>query len=124
MTKNLQKGCDKVEKNEEVFQQIWRLANKYSEKRGYRLNPDPERVKELIEETAQNYVEFGARYCPCMTKRLTGDKKADARRICPCIWHKEDIRQFGTCYCGLFVTPEFDSSKNQGVPPSEWKKYE
>ncbi len=109
---------------EDAVQQAFRLAKKYSEKRGYRLNPDSERLKDLIEEMAQNHIEFGARYCPCMTKRLTGNKKADAKRICPCIWHKEDIEQFDICYCGLFVSQEFRPEKNQGIPPSECKKYD
>ncbi len=108
---------------EEAVNQTIRLAKKYSEKHGYGLNPDTDKVKDLIEEMAENLLEFGARYCPCMTKRLTGDKKADAKRICPCVWHKEDIAQFGTCYCGLFVSADFDPAKNQGIPPSECRKY-
>lgn len=80
---------------EEAVNKARRLAKKYSEKRGYRLNPDSDKVKDLIEEMVENLLEFGARYCPCMTKRLTGDKKADGKRICPCVWHKEDIAQFG-----------------------------
>ncbi len=109
---------------EEAVEQIFRTVKKYSEKRGYCLNPDPDKVKDLFEEMARNLLEFGARYCPCMTKRLTGDKKVDGKRICPCVWHKEDIEQFEICYCGLFVSPEYDPEKNQGIPPSECKKYE
>ncbi len=109
---------------EEVMDQTFRLAKKYSKKRGYRLNPDSGKVKDLIEEMAENLLEFGARYCPCMTKRITGDKKADAKRICPCVWNKEDIARFETCYCGLFVSENFDPEKNQGIPPSECRKYD
>jgi len=109
---------------EEAMAQALRLARTYSEKRGYCLNPDLEKVNDLIKEMAENLLEFGARYCPCMTKRLTGDKKADAKRICPCTWHKEDIERFGTCYCGLFVSQEFDPGKNKGIPPQECRKYD
>lgn len=109
---------------EEAVNKSKSLAEKYSEKLGYRLNPDSEKVKDLIEEMAENLLEFGARYCPCMTKRLTGNKKVDRKRICPCVWHKEDIERFETCYCGLFVSENFDPETNQGVPPLECKKYE
>lgn len=109
---------------ENAMTQALRLATTYSEKRGYRLNPDSEKVNDLIREMAENQVEFGARYCPCMTKRLTGDKKADAKRICPCAWHKEDIERFGTCYCGLFVSAAYDPERNKGIPPAECRKYE
>jgi ferredoxin-thioredoxin reductase catalytic chain len=111
-------------KHEEAVKESWRIVENYAEKKGYRLNPDSEHVKGLIEEMARNHVEFGARYCPCMTKRITGDKRKDAKRICPCIWHKEDIEKFRICYCGLFVALEFDPSKHKGVPPSEWGKYD
>jgi len=100
------------------------LTEKYGERSEYALNPDAERVQGLLEEMARNKVEFGAMYCPCMTKRLTGVKQVDAKRICPCKWHKEDIEQFGVCYCGLYVKSGFDESKDKGVPPSVWSKYD
>lgn len=109
---------------EAALKQAWRLAEKYSERSGYPLHPDPEQVTRLVEEMARNKAEFGAMYCPCMTKRLIGNKEVDAKRICPCVWHEEDIGEFGSCYCGLFVTPDFDLNKHKGVPQSVWGKYE
>jgi ferredoxin-thioredoxin reductase catalytic subunit len=108
----------------DALDQTRRFVISYAERSGYRLNPDAEHVEGLVEEMTRNKLEFGARYCPCMTKRITGDKKADMKRICPCIWHKEDIEKFHICYCGLYVGPQFDPEKHKGVPPSESKKYD
>ena len=65
---------------ENALRKARQLAKKYVQsKPGYRLHPNEEQVEGLLREMALNHVEFGARYCPCMTKRITGDKEVDAK---------------------------------------------
>ncbi|MBU4204618.1 ferredoxin:thioredoxin reductase, partial [Patescibacteria group bacterium] len=35
--------------------------------------------------------------------RVTGDKEADAKNICPCYYHLNEIKKNGQCFCGLFL---------------------
>lgn len=74
----------------------------YARHKGYEVNRDPARLEQLLAEMARNQIEFGKPYCPCLTKRISGDKEADRKIICPCLWHREDIEQKGHCLCELF----------------------
>jgi len=29
--------------------------------------------------------------------------KEDKKKICPCVWHKDEIREMGHCHCMLFM---------------------
>ncbi len=89
---------------DEVYAQILAFARNYARARGYVLNPDPEKLDELISALAYNQKKYGARYCPC--RPLSGDPEEDRKKICPCFWHQEEIRRMGHCHCGLFWDPK------------------
>jgi ferredoxin-thioredoxin reductase catalytic subunit len=87
---------------EEVKGKLQKFAVSYAAKKGYSVNPDGMKFDQLLEEMAKNRIEFGKPYCPCMTKRISGDEGADRKLICPCIWHESDIEEKGHCFCDLF----------------------
>lgn len=87
---------------EKVKERLHKFALNYADKNNYLVNQDKASFEQLIEEMAKNKIEFGAQYCPCMTKRISGDREADKKLICPCVWHKEDIESKGNCFCNLF----------------------
>ena len=87
---------------EEFKGKLRKFVASYAEKKGYSLNTDKIKCNQLIEEMAKNNIEFGKPYCPCMTKRISGDEEADRKLICPCIWHESDIEEKGHCLCDLF----------------------
>ena len=68
---------------------------------GFQLNPDAKVVERIINGLLANEKKHGHRYCPC--RRVSGDPKVDAKIICPCIYHKDEIVKDGRCYCGLFT---------------------
>jgi ferredoxin-thioredoxin reductase catalytic chain len=68
--------------------------------RGYKLNPDLNRRKMIIDGLVQNAITKGASYCPC--KIVTGDEYEDCKNICPC----DDLETTGKCKCKLFLTDE------------------
>lgn len=69
---------------------------------GYHLNPDRETALMLIEGLIANVERFGYRLCPC---RLgIGEQKSDLDIICPCDYRDRDLDEYGTCYCGLYVS--------------------
>lgn len=82
-------------------EQLIEIFRKYAEKQGFQLQPDEELLGGIIQGLLENEKKFGHRYCPC--RAITGDRLRDARIICPCAYHKEEIRTMGHCLCGLFV---------------------
>lgn len=74
----------------------------HAEENGFKLNPDHNIVEHITEGIAENEKNFGKRYCSC--RAFAGDKKDDS--VCPCIWHKEEIKTKGRCHCGLFIKKE------------------
>jgi len=84
--------------------QIKKLIKKYEEyaiKNSFRLNPNKKIVEVVIKGLAANEKKFGKRYCPC--RRVQGIPEKDKKIICPCIYHKKEIKKQGHCYCLLFV---------------------
>jgi ferredoxin-thioredoxin reductase catalytic chain len=80
------------------------LAKKYSryaKENGFQLNPDKKAVERIIGGLLRNEKNLGKKYCPC--RRLTGDKTEDSKKICPCVWHKDEIKNDGHCLCWLYV---------------------
>ncbi len=73
----------------------------YAKKNGFKLNPDKKIVKMLIEGLLKNEKKFGKKYCPC--RNISGDLEVDKKIICPCIYHKKEIKEEGHCHCLLFV---------------------
>lgn len=80
------------------------LMQKYSEyarTNGFQLNPDKKAVERIINGLLANDAKYGFKYCPC--RRISGDKREDAKKICPCFWHKDEIKKGGRCLCNLYV---------------------
>lgn len=84
---------------EELIEKIIKDSQLYAEKNGFKLNPNKNIVRLLVEGIAENQINLGARFCSC--RAFAGDKKADS--VCPCKWHKQEIETKGRCHCGLFV---------------------
>ena len=82
-------------------EQLITISKKYAEKQDFQLNPDTDLVNEIVHGMLKNEKKFGYRYCPCRT--VTGDQLQDAHIICPCVYHKDEIKQMRHCLCGLFV---------------------
>ena len=74
---------------------------KYAQENGLKLNSNSKIVEGILRGLLAREEKFGARYCPC--RRVTGDKEEDKKIICPCIYHKEEIKKDGRCHCNLFV---------------------
>ncbi|MEO0071985.1 MAG: ferredoxin-thioredoxin reductase catalytic domain-containing protein [candidate division WOR-3 bacterium] len=71
---------------------------------GYFLNPDTEFTRELIRGLIYNKKRYGYFSCPC--RIASGIRSKDLDIICPCDYRDDDLREYGFCYCGLYVTKE------------------
>jgi ferredoxin-thioredoxin reductase catalytic chain len=69
---------------------------------GYFFNPDIEFTKELVKGLLTNENRYGYMACPC--RLASGEKEQDLDIICPCDYRDADLSEYGTCYCGLYVS--------------------
>ncbi len=77
-----------------------RLARE-AESAGYHLNPDAEFAKALVHGLLTNEKRYGYWNCPC--RLATGNIEQDRDVICPCDYRDQDLMEYGTCYCALYV---------------------
>lgn len=68
---------------------------------GFRLNPNKEITESLLNALIERKNKYGKEYCPC--HRITENKKDNEKIVCPCIYHKDEIKKQGHCHCFLFV---------------------
>lgn len=90
-------------------QWLYDLMKKDAEQAGYLINPDVEHTKNLVRGLFFNQTRYGYMSCPC---RLgTGQRPRDMDIICPCDYRDQDLSQYGSCYCGLYVSNDIFSGK-------------
>ncbi len=90
-------------------EKLYEILDKYAKSKGLELNKDKDFVLELIKGLLKNEERYGYRSCPC--RLASGDKQKDADIICPCIYSVDDIKEYGRCYCGLYVKEEYNQGK-------------
>jgi ferredoxin-thioredoxin reductase catalytic subunit len=96
------------------------------EERGYYFNKDKERTLELLEGLIKNRERYGYMSCPC--RLAAGDRDWDSDIICPCDYREPDVEEFGSCYCNLYVSKDWNEEKipHEYVPerrPAEKLKF-
>lgn len=84
--------------------QLHAALKKSQEARGYFFNKDKDLVFELLEALLKNKDRYGYMACPC--RLAANDRDHDKDIICPCVYRKPDVEEFGACFCGLYVSPE------------------
>ncbi len=77
------------------------------EKVGYFFNKNNEQVLSLLQGLTTNRDRYGYMSCPC--RLASCDREKDRDIICPCAYREEDVAQYGSCYCGLYVSDEWNT---------------
>jgi len=95
-------------------EELYEMLKKAQEPKGYYFSSESERVMELMEALLTNKERYGYMCCPC--RLSAGDREQDADIICPCRYREEDVKEFGSCYCNLYVTKDW----NEGKIPHEY----
>jgi len=97
-------------------EQLYEQLKKVQEPKGYFFSNDKKQVLELLEGLIANKDRYGYMACPC--RLASGDRDNDKDIVCPCVYRAPDVAEFGSCYCNLYVTKEWNEGKieKQYVP--------
>ena len=87
-------------------QKLYEMLKKAQEPKGYYFNEDKERTLELLEALLQNKERYGYMGCPC--RLVSGDREWDKDIICPCVYREPDVEEYGSCYCNLYVSQQWN----------------
>ncbi len=85
-------------------------------KKGYFFNMDQKMVMDLLAALLETKANYGYMVCPC--RLPSGDRELDKDITCPCVYREEDVREFGACFCGLYVSSDWNEGRieHQVVP--------
>jgi len=90
-------------------EKLYEMLKKAQEAKGYYFNKEKERVFELLEALIVNKARYGYMACPC--RLASGDKEKDRDIFCPCVYREPDVKEYGSCYCSLYVSKEWNKEK-------------
>lgn len=91
-----------------TLDKVAKFAENAAAQNGWILNPDEDFRDSVVEGLFSNYEQFGYFQCPC--REAWGEKAKDRDVICPCEYCAADVKEFGHCYCGLYMSESFISS--------------
>lgn len=90
-------------------EQLHDMLSKIQEPKGYLFNQDQDRVSDLLSALLTNKDRYGYMSCPC--RLASGDREKDTDIICPCAYRAADVAEYGSCYCNLYVSKEWNEGK-------------
>ena len=90
-------------------EQLYEQLRKVQEPKGYYFNKDTDLVMDLLNSLLVNRERYGYMACPC--RLAAGDKEKDKDITCPCVYREPDVKEYGSCYCGLYVSKEWNEDK-------------
>jgi ferredoxin-thioredoxin reductase catalytic subunit len=79
------------------------------EAKGFSFSNDRERVLELMDALLLNRKRYGYMCCPC--RLASGDREKDRDIICPCEYRAPDVADYGSCYCNLYVSEDWNAGR-------------
>ncbi|MDH4232658.1 MAG: ferredoxin:thioredoxin reductase [Nitrospirota bacterium] len=94
-------------------EQLYEMLKKAQEPLGYFFNKDRDTVFALLKGLLTNKERYGYMSCPC--RLASGDYEKDRDIICPCEYRAPDVAEFGSCYCGLYVSSDWNEGKTKHV---------
>jgi ferredoxin-thioredoxin reductase catalytic subunit len=78
-------------------------------KKGFEFNRDHRMVRDLLESLLVNMDRYGYASCPC--RLASGQYELDKDILCPCVYAKPDIEEYGSCFCTLYVSPDWNQDR-------------
>lgn len=88
---------------------LYDMLKKVNEAKGYYFNGEKEKTFELLRSLIINKKRYGYMACPC--RLASGTREKDRDIICPCIYREPDVREYGSCFCSLYVSADWYTGK-------------
>ncbi|MFC1523610.1 ferredoxin-thioredoxin reductase catalytic domain-containing protein [Thermodesulfobacteriota bacterium] len=85
------------------------MLKKAQEAKGYFFNQDQEKTLALMKGLLTNKERYGKMICPC--RLYSGDPDWDRDILCPCDYREADVKEYGSCYCSLYVSTDWNEGK-------------
>lgn len=95
-------------------EELYEKLKPIQEARGFFFNEDKQHTLRLLEGLLTNRERYGYMACPC--RLAAEDREWDKDIICPCVYREPDVEEYGSCYCGLYVSEAW----NEGKIPHEY----
>ncbi|ROQ93407.1 ferredoxin-thioredoxin reductase catalytic domain-containing protein [Desulfosoma caldarium] len=90
--------------------ELYEKLRPIQEAKGFYFNRDLEGMTlPLLESLLINKNRYGYMVCPC--RLASGDREKDQDIICPCAYRDPDVAEYGSCYCGLYVSQAWNEGK-------------
>jgi len=87
-------------------EKLYDMLKKVQEPKGYYFNKEREIVFDLLGSLLANKERYGYMSCPC--RLASGKRQDDEDIICPCVYREPDVKEYGSCYCNLYVSKEWN----------------
>ncbi len=92
-----------------TIDQVRQRAEMDARTNGCYLNPDKDFLNDLFNGLKTNEERYGYPSCPC--RLATGEFELDRDINCPCDYRDPDVKEFGACYCALYVSRDISEGK-------------
>ena len=90
-------------------EKLYEMLKKLQEPKGYFFNRDKDRVFELLQGLIVNKERYGYMACPC--RLASAERELDKDIICPCVYRAPDVEEYGSCYCNLYVSKDWNEDR-------------
>ena len=97
-------------------EELYEMLKKVQEPKGYFFNKNKEWVLTILKDLLINKERYDYMSCPC--RLASGDREKDRDIMCPCAYREADVKEYGSCYCNLYVSQDWNEGKikNKYVP--------
>jgi len=97
-------------------EELYEMLKKTQEPKGFFFNKDKDWVLAILKDLLINKDRYGYMSCPC--RLATGNREKDRDIFCPCFYRPNDVKEYGSCYCNLYVSSAWNEGKieHQYVP--------
>jgi len=88
---------------------LYETLKKIQEPKGFLFNRDKNWVMEILHDLLVNKERYGYMTCPC--RLASGNREQDRDIVCPCAYREADVKEYGSCYCSLYVSREWNEER-------------
>jgi ferredoxin-thioredoxin reductase catalytic chain len=93
--------------------ELYVMLKKVQEPKGFFFNKDKYWVLSILNDLLINKDRYSYMSCPC--RLASGDREKDRDILCPCVYRPDDVKDYGSCYCNLYVSPEWNEGEIEHI---------